>query len=852
MISLYDLIEASNGQLFGEPAAQLFDDFCLDAAKAQDSQLFVALKSEHGDTHQYIPEAIENGVAGVICHNPPSCDTEGVSVILVKNTVSALLAWAHYVLGKFGTKVIGVTGSAGKSIAVDAISRVLATQHKVHVGLREEAGRLCAPLALSKLNANHRFAVLKLSTDQAGEMAAMVQSVQPEVGVVTHIGELFAAQFETFEDVAHEMGILIDYLSPSGLAVLNYDEDHVRSMMSHTRATARTVGMTSFGADMMTYNVDISATGTNFDLRYGSERFIGQHLPLYGQYHLYSVMAALTIGLHFDISLQDSLQALQEMTPLPGRMNSLLGKNGCLLIDDTYNANPQSTLAALDWLGTMKDDKRRVFFVLGDMSNLGRQAQLGHRRVGERSAEVADVIITQGAHASMAGRAAIDHGKDSRQVHVTYATQDTVALIANQYELDENDVLLITGGPTSRMELVVAEALGNEEDKAQLVRQDVVWEGAKVSQPAQLSWIEIDTNALANNVRLLKQMIGDDVALMSIVKGNAYGHGAVVTAQTALLNGADYLGVSSLQEGFELRDAGIVAPILILNYAPTYMVRQAMQQDLTLTLYDLNMARSYDRIAREIGQKLKVHIKIDSGMGRLGVTPKDAIPLFRHLITMQNLDVEGVYTHFSTADEEDQDYTQKQIKNFMGVVRPIQATTGIRFKYLHAANSAATISMPDTHFNMVRVGLAMYGMHPSEIVQLPEGFEPIMNWKTVIAQVKTLPKDHPVGYGNTFVTRREERIAVLPVGYSDGFRRSEKKSSGEVLLHGQRAPIIGRVSMEKTVIRVTHIPEVAVGDEVVLLGKQSNKVITAEEIARRLETINYEVTTLALPRGVRR
>ncbi len=852
MISLYDLIEASNGQLFGEPAAQLFDDFCLDAAKAQDSQLFVALKSEYGDTHQYIPEAIENGIAGVICHNPPSCDTDGVSVILVKNTVSALLAWAHYVLGKFGTKVIGVTGSAGKSIAVDAIARVLSTRHKVHVGLRGEAGRLCAPLALSKLNANHRFAVLKLSTEQTGEMAAMVQSVQPEVGVIIHIGELFAAQFETFEDVVHEMGILINYLSPSGLAVLNYDEDPVRSMMSHTRATTRTVSMTSFGADMMTYNVDISAMGTNFGLRYGSERFVGQHLPLYGQYHLYSIMAALTIGLHFEISLQESLQALQEMLPLPGRMNSLVGKNKCLLIDDTYNANPLSTLAALDWLGTMKDEKRRVFFVLGDMGNLGRQAQLGHRRVGECAADVADVIITQGALASMAGRAAMDHGKDPRRVHVTYATQDTVALIANQYELNENDVLLITGGPSSRMEQVVAQTLANENDKAQLVRQDGVWEGAKISQPAQLSWIEINTNALASNVRLLKQMIGDNVALMSIVKSNAYGHGAVVTAQTALLNGADYLGVSSLQEGFELRDVGIVAPVLVLNYAPTYMVRQAIQQDLTLTLYDLNMARSYDRIAREIGQRLRVHIKIDSGMGRLGVTPKEAIPLFRHLITLPNLDVEGVYTHFSTAAEEDLDYTRKQIKNFIGVVRPIQATTGIRFKYRHAANSAATIAIPDARFNMVRVGLAMYGMHPSEVVQLPEGFEPIMNWKTVVAQVKTLPKDHPVGYGNTFVTRREERIAVLPIGYSDGFRRSEVKSSGEVLLKGRRAPIIGRVSMEKTVIRVTHIPEVAVGDEVVLLGKQRNKIITAEEIARRLETINYEVTTSALPRGVRR
>lgn len=850
MISLYDLIEAANGQLFGEPVAQLFDDFCLDADQAGENLLFVAMKSEHGDTHQYIPDAIEKGVSGVICHIPPECNTDGVSVILVKNTVTALLAWAHYILGKFGTKVIGVAGSAGKSIAVDAISRVLGLQYSVHTGMQTENTRISVPLALARLNSSHKFAVLELGTSQPGEMAAMIQAAQPEIGVVTHIGSLHTDHFETPDQVVREIGILVDYLSPSGLAVLNYDDDLVRSLATHTRAGVKTVGMASFGADMMVYNVRVSPEGTTFDLRCGSERYVGQSTPLCGHYHLYSVMAALTVGLFYGIPLADMLEVLKTIKPLPGRMNSLLGKSGALLVDNTYDANPQSTLAALDWLMSIKDLGRRVFFVFGDMGNLGRQSQVGHRKVGLRMSEVADVVVTQGTQAAMAARAALDHGMEPKHVHITYSTQDAVFAILNRYELSSNDVILLTGGSAARIDLVTKALLDNPLESANLVRHDASEDMVKVTQPAFLSWVEIDTDALAANVRQIKNMIGVDVTLMAVVKADAYGHGAVLVSRTALLNGASFLGVSSIYEALELRDAGIEAPILIMNYTPTYMARQAIQHNLTLTLYDLSMARSYDRIARESGKRLKVHIKLDSGMGRLGATASETIPLFRHLIAFHNLDIEGIYTHFSVADE-DPTYTAEQLKSFRSIVRPIQATTGLKVTYLHAANSAATIAYPESHLDMVRTGIAMYGLHPSEHVTLPDGFEPVMTWKTVVAQVKTLPAEHPVGYGNTYITRREERVAVLPVGYADGFRRAPK-SWGEVLIHGQRAPVIGRVSMEKLVVKVSHIREVAIGDEVVLMGRQRNATITAEEVARRIDTINYEVVTSILPRIPRR
>jgi Alr-MurF fusion protein len=850
MISLYDLIEASNGQLFGQPAAQLFDDFCLDADSVSENNLFVASWSEYGDTHPQIQQAIHNGAAGIICSQPPECDTHGVSVILVRDTTTALLSWAHYVLGKFGTKVIGVTGAAGKSTAMNAISQVLGIRYPVHMGLQRKAGRLSIPLSLAQLNPEHKFAILKLDARQPGEMAAMVQSIQPEIGVVTNIDPLHNHHFTSIEQVIKENRMLIEYLSPSGLAVLNYDDDAVRMMGSNTRAHVRTVGVNSFGASMMAYNLVNGLEGTHFDLRYSSERYIGQWVPLLGAHSLYSVLAALSVGLQYDIPLRDSLEALAALQPLPGHMKPLTGSNDCLLIDDTYNANPYSTLAALEWLQSIQNRRGRVFFVFADMENLGKNNQIAHRIVGQRAAEIADVLITQGAEAALTARAALDSGMDTQQVHITYTTRDVTAILANGYQLASDDLVLLKGGPSSRLGRVTQSLLTNPEQREQILRPATTRELVTLSRPTHLSWVDIDTAALAGNIRLVKARIGADVALMAVVKADAYGHGAVIAAQTALLNGASYLGVSSLQEAVDLRAAGINAPILAMNYIPAHMIRQAIQQNITVTIYDLEMARAYHHIAQEIGETLRAHIKIDSGMGRMGIMPDDTVTLFRHMGTMPHIEIEGVYTHFSSADENPE-YTRQQIATFQNIIRPLQATGGIKFAYIHAANSAATIAHPESHFNLVRVGLAMYGMHPSDQVRLPEGFRPVMSWKTVIAQVKKLPEGHPVGYGNTYVTEEVKQVAVLPVGYADGFRRGPN-NWGEVLVHGQRAPVIGRVSMEKTVIDVTHIPGAAIGDEVVLLGRQGDDIITAEEIASRLGTINYEVTCSILPRAPRR
>lgn len=850
MINLYDLLEAASGQLFGEPSTQLFTEFSTDSRNPVSGSMFVALKTERGDGHQYMKEAVQRGATGLLCSRPPEFDTAGISVVLVKNPVQALMQWSHFVIGKQGLQVVGVAGTAGKSVALAALERVLSLRFRVLSATATQGGRLDIPMTLARLTPEHQIVALALDAQHIGEMADMVSAVRPHVAVVTQLGQVqgMAAEHPALREEIHH---LIDYLSPNGLAVLNYDDDDVRALVPMCRARTSTVSTeVDFGADLIAQNINLDAARTGFDLRVGDQRMLGKWTPMLGKAHLMCVLEAVAVGLYYDIPAADSLRALTELEPLPGRMRPLIGVNGALLIDDTYKADTWSSFAALDWLQTVvKRDGGRAIFVLGDMDIIGSQGQRGHRRVGQRASEFADVIITLGAESSLAARAALDQGVEPARVRTTYSTHDAVQNVLS-LDLKPNDLVLLKGGAAARMDLVTRALLHDQGDAVQLTHTEEMAALSLISKPNRPTWIEVDRDALAHNVRRLKGFVGAGVTLFAVVKADAYGHGAVGVARTALQNGAEYLAVANIHEAIDLRDSGITAPILLMSYLPPEMARQAVQYDITATIYDLEIARLYDAAARDQAGKLKVHVKIDTGMGRLGILSDKAISLFRNMTKLAHLEVEGVYTHFSTADDFDGSYVAEQGKRFKDILVPLRAS-GFQIRYVHACNSAGTLRGADFHFNAVRCGIAMYGLSPSDEVPVPADFKPVMTWKTIVAQVKTLPPRHPVGYGNTYITSAEERVAVLPLGFADGFRRAPGKAQ-HVLIHGQFAPLLGRVSMEKTVVSVQEIPDVNIGDEVVILGAQGENRISPDDLAEAWGTSNYEVVTSALARVPRK
>ena len=266
-----------------------------------------------------------------------------------------------------------------------------------------------------------------------------------------------------------------------------------------------------------------------------------------------------------------------------------------------------------------------------------------------------------------------------------------------------------------------------------------------------------------------------------------------------------------------LRNAGIVAPILVLGYTPSWQVRDALRRDIQITIFDDEVARECALAAVELALPARVHVKVDTGMARLGLQPAEALPFLQRLHDLQGLEVDGLFTHFATADSADESFTHEQIRRFKQVVD--QATAlGLRPRLVHAANSAAILRYPQAHWDLVRPGIALYGLDPSSETRCSADFRPALAFKTAIAQVKTLPPGSPVSYGATYITTGETRIATIPVGYADGFRRSP--AWREVLVRGQRVPVVGRVCMDYTMLDVTAVAGVTVGDEVVLIGQQ--------------------------------
>jgi alanine racemase len=351
---------------------------------------------------------------------------------------------------------------------------------------------------------------------------------------------------------------------------------------------------------------------------------------------------------------------------------------------------------------------------------------------------------------------------------------------------------------------------------------------------------EIDLKALAFNYRQIKKRIPRDAGIMGIVKADAYGHGAVPVALELERLGAEYLGVAMCEEGVELRRGRVKAPILILG--GIYSEDQAdcvLRHRLTPVVFEERALQLLSKKATMNHRKVKVHLKVETGMGRLGVSLSSWADFLGELKRYENIDVEGILSHFSMSDEDGGTFSSEQWEKFKTGLKTAE-DQGIQFKYFHIANSGNLAAFPFYSGNLVRPGIMLYGSYPSSSLRDMIKLQPVMALKTKIHFLKTVPPGTKISYGGTFMTQRETCVATLPIGYADGYNR-QLSNRGEVLVRGKRAPVIGRVTMDYMMVDVTDIPGVSTGDEAVLLGKQGRERIAAEEIAEKIHTISYEV-----------
>lgn len=349
------------------------------------------------------------------------------------------------------------------------------------------------------------------------------------------------------------------------------------------------------------------------------------------------------------------------------------------------------------------------------------------------------------------------------------------------------------------------------------------------------TWLEVDLGAIKRNLQGIKAMTHTEV--MAVIKANGYGHGVSAVAEAVTEAGASWLGVARMEEAINLRQSGITAEIMVLGYTSPVMIPEAIKHRIHVAIYDLQMARAYAAYANKVPGKLRAHLKVETGMGRLGM-PVSEVPEFLEKYTNNDsISITGIFTHFARADEPQSSSVDDQLAIFNRLLGQLREA-GLCPSLVHTANSAAVLNFPEAYFDLVRPGIAIFGLNPAPESPLPVSFQPALTWKARLTSVRVLPPGHGVSYGSVYVTSKDERIGVIPVGYGDGFRRI---AGQQALVRGKVVDVVGRVCMDQCMLQLDRVPDAVPGDEVVLLGKQGDQKITADDLAAKWGTINYEV-----------
>lgn len=379
---------------------------------------------------------------------------------------------------------------------------------------------------------------------------------------------------------------------------------------------------------------------------------------------------------------------------------------------------------------------------------------------------------------------------------------------------------------------------------------NLVREGINMKHLLKRTWAEIDLDAARHNYIKIRECVNQDTKIMCVVKADAYGHGAEYLAKEYESLGADWFAVSNIEEGIQLRNSGITKPILILGYTPAYMAEDLAENNISQAILSEKYANELNEEAQKCGVRVNGHIKIDSGMGRIGLishdpeTDSSSADCAERICHLRNLNIEGIFTHFAVADEaeEGRENTLNQFNNFMTVINELEKR-GIKIPLKHCGNSSAITDYPETHLDMVRAGVILYGMAPSEKLKGRLDLKPVMQLKSVISLIKRVPKGTAISYGRTYITDKETAIATVPIGYADGYSRAFS-NKGYMLVNGRKAPIVGRVCMDQLMLDVTEIKGAEEGIEVTVFGTDKETVLTVDDLAKICGTINYELVCL--------
>lgn len=759
---------------------------------AGEGSLFFAIHGKRNDGHQFINTLYENGIRQfVVQKGIEVTDYPEANFIQVPDVVEALQKIVSAHREQFTFLVIGITGSNGKTIVKEWLFQLLALDYAIVKNPGSYNSQTGVPLSVWNMQAHHTLGIFEAGISQPAEMDMLEGIIRPEIGIFTNIG---SAHDEGFEDIKQKIGEKLKLFTHA--KILIYCSDHIDIK---TQVTAMGIATLSWS---LNGNADISfkSVGNEFTVRTKNGEF-NISPPFNDAASLENLFHCVTLMIYFSYEQKIIQERIQWLRSVSMRLELKDGINHCQIIDDSYNNDLGGLQISLDFLKHQKQ-KLRKRVILSDMLQTGLS---GAESVGK----IAGLINSADIDSFVGIGPMLQKGKHLFSGDSSFYESTDNFLETFNSDQYHDEVILVKGARTSHFERIV--------NRLQRKHHGTV--------------MQIDLESLVYNLNFFKAKL-PDTKLMVMVKAFAYGSGSTEVANVLQYHRVDYLGVAYVDEGVELRGNNIKLPIMVMNPSEE-SYEQLLTYNLEPEVYSFGMLNSLIRFLK--GKECRIHVKLDTGMHRLGFVEDDISALLELLKGNKNLYIASVFSHLAAADEsQHDDFSIHQGTLFKKWADRISATLSYKPIY-HVLNSSGILRLPQFHFDMVRLGIGLFGVDPTA---LQTNLKPVATLKTVISQIKHVPKGDSIGYGRMGSAANDISIATIAIGYADGFSRSFSRGRGEVLIHGRRAPVIGNVCMDMTMVDVTGIPA-SEGDEVTIFGN----TLTIQEVAKKIGTIPYEILT---------
>lgn len=778
---------------------------------ADGSSLFVALRGVNHDGHKFINDLYNKGVRAFLVENFPSdaAARKGAAFIKVEDTLEALHKISAWRRNNFRGRVIAVTGSAGKTVVKEWLADILSSSERVVRSPKSYNSQVGVPLSLWNLSDTYDVAIIEAGISKPGEMEKLAAIINPDVVVVTNIGE---AHGENFRDKKSKAAEKLKLARNASLIVYCLDQKLVKDEIHRSYHGRRTLtwSVADPAADVYAEVKDTEGSWTEIGITYGGERFIIR-LPFTDRASVENAITAVTVSLAEGVEQEKIIRSVQSLPAVAMRMEVKLGINGSTLIEDYYNSDPGSLVMALDFMrGHAKGDST---VILSDFRQIGGEEKSLY-------ASVASEIRNAGVKRFIGIGEALVRQRASFPESSMFFSSTADFISAFKSSWFGNETILLKG----------ARAFGFERI------------GSLLEQQLHQTRFEINLSAVVHNLNEFRRLLSPETYVMAMVKAFAYGSGSAEIASLLEYNGVNYFAVAYADEGVALRDAGITTPIMVMN--PDASVMDLMiRYNLEPEIYSLDSYRSFLKAAAHNGVlHYPVHIKVDTGMHRLGFSRGEIVMLAGLLKGEERIRVAFIFSHLAGSDEPALDhFSHLQAARLTEAAEMLKENVDYSFG-MHLLNSSGIPRFPEYQFNMVRPGIGLYGIgeYPGLRMQHTGRFV------TGVSQVKEIPAGEPVGYGCRDISDKDRKIAIVPVGYADGLRRSLGNGKGCLFIAGKRAPLVGNICMDMCMADVTG-SDVKTGDNAEIFGEN----ISIEEVASWCGTIPYEILT-SIPSRVKR